>query len=469
MTSRTTAPATGGRATRGARLRAGAFRGFGTAAAALIAALVSVLAGCAGGPSVALSDADRAAIQTARVRNVTVTQPMSYQARGAGMGVVFGIVGALAEAGARGASGPSDEATRLAAAIGPDNALIKDVAKIEFIRAANARGGIQFVDGADQAAQASLDLTIDNYGLGRTHMLASEVVPMLTLSAKVTGPDGRVLWSESQFVSALNNENGQSYTVDDLLAQPQLLRAAFERTAGIAARKISEDLPKGANAVVPPPAAAVLPGTANPASAVAGTGTATAVPTARTPAPATASSATTAATSPTTASTVVPTQPVAVRTTSTLDYEVTDRFTNKVQRLSLPIGADAAARRAFGDAGLFEPAAGWLPNPAREGGSWHASFQVSYAAITGSADLDGIVEAREQVQTRAGSFDAWRVRAKGRTERPISSTGAGMVTHRVDLTVWVDAASGQVVKSQSTVQGPSPSREVVELIALPAP
>ena len=48
-----------------------------------------LLSGCAGGPGQSLSMADRTLVRSAQVGDVKVTQPMSYQAKGVGMGAVF--------------------------------------------------------------------------------------------------------------------------------------------------------------------------------------------------------------------------------------------------------------------------------------------------------------------------------------------------------------------------------------------
>ena len=431
------------------------------------AASFLLLAGCAGGPGQSLSAADRALVRSAQVGDVKVTQPMSYQAKGAGVGAVFGIVGAVAESAAR-SSAPPDEATSVARAIGPDHAVLRDVVKAEFIRAASQRSGIEFVDGQGSAPAPSprLDLTVNLYGFGRSHLLASQVQPILNLTATLTATDGRVLWRKSDYVTAISSANAQTYDAEQLAKQPELLRTAIRQATTIVVRNIVEDLPRGSGATtgaaasssMATAAAAVPSPAATAASDTHRTQASTLQPAAKaTPksdAPTQVAAATPNATGPTTGA------PLG----TVLEFEVTDTFTKNTRKVSVPRDADAATRILLGDIGALQPPAGWVPSAAQPGSTWNATFDAPFGADQVRTTLAGVVEGQDRIDTRAGGFDVWRVQVRGTTQRPFSASGSTKSPHEVNLVVWIDRASGQVVRSQSRVTGTMRSAETTELV-----
>jgi hypothetical protein len=414
----------------------------------------TLLSGCVGGPGQSLSTADRASLRSAQVGEIKVAQPLSYQGKGAGMGAVFGIVGALAESAAQ-SSGPADEGTLLARAIGPDHALLKEVVKTEFVAAASQRSGIAFVEGQASAPAARLDLTVNVYGFQRSHLLASQVQPMLNLTASLSAADGRVLWRKSDYITALAAENAQAYDVERLVKQPELLRAALRQVTTLVVRNIVEDLPRGATTGAAP---SVPVGSAVAAAPAASAPSASPAPSAPPTAPSTASlGASPTAVSATGSSTNAPLGPV-------LTFEVTDTFTKNTRSVSVPRDADVGTRSLLGDIGAMQPPAGWLPNVAQPGSTWNATFDAPFGADKARTSLAGTVEGPDRIDTRAGAFDAWRVQVRGTTQRPFSASGSLKSPHDVNLVVWVDRASGQVVRSQSRVTGSMRSAETTELV-----
>ncbi len=390
-------------------------------------------------------------MRSAQVGDIKVTQPLSYQAKGAGFGAAFGILGAVAESAAR-SSAPPDEATSLARAIGPDHALLKEVVKTEFVTAASQRSSIEFVDGqaSGSASAARLELTVNLYGFGRSHLLASQVQPLLNLTATLTATDGRVLWRKSDFVTALSSANANAYDVEQLAKQPELLRTAIRQATSIVVRNIVEDLPQG-----PGTAATVAPSPSVPSASNANRAPSSTPP----PAPVT----TAKADAPTQVATTGSRTSAALG--SVLTFEVTDTFTKNTRTVSVPRDADAGTRILLGDIGAMQPPAGWLPNPAQPGSTWNATFDAPFGPDQVRTSLAGVVEGQDRIDTRAGSFDAWRVRVSGTTQRPFSSSGSTRIPHEVNLLVWVDRASGQVVRSQGRVTGRMLSAESTELVS----
>jgi hypothetical protein len=373
---------------------------------------------------------------------------MSYQAKGAGAGAAFGLIGALVESAAR-SSSPSDEAAAIARAIGPDHALVKAIVKSEFVAAASQRSGIQWVDGPGAAPVPRLDLTIHVYGFARSHLLASQVQPMLNLTATLTGVDGKVLWRKSDYVTALSSANAQAYDSEQLAQQPALLRAAIRQATSLVVRNIVDDLPQGGGSGV-----TAAQGDA-PAQAASSAATPTVAPTlAPTPAPA-------ATPTPAPITGAQANAPLG----ATLTFELTDTFTKNTRLVSVPRDGDVESRTLLGDLGAMRPPSGWLPSPPVQAGStWHATFDATFGGDRVRTSLDGVVTGQERVQTRAGGFDAWRVQVRGVTMRPFSASGSTRSPHEVSFTVWVDGLSGQVVRSQGRVSGPMGSAETAELV-----
>jgi hypothetical protein len=200
------------------------------------------LAACAGGPGVSMKPADRVATRVVSVStDIKLPDQFSYQERGAGIGALFGVAGALVEASAR-SSEPPSEATQMQALLKSNNIVVPAILRAEFIRAANARGGIQFSDGA-VAADAELFLTINVFGFGRTHLLGGQLHPVLNVTASMKRRDGSLVWQKTDFITPSSPDNQTAFTFDEYRQDPAKLSQTLSSTAAALMKYIAADLP----------------------------------------------------------------------------------------------------------------------------------------------------------------------------------------------------------------------------------
>jgi hypothetical protein len=152
------------------------------------------LISCAGGAGIAMSAADRTANPRVTVRSsVQLPDQFSYQERGAGVGTLFGVIGALAEASVR-SSAPPNEAMQMLALMKSSDIAVPDILRAEFIRAVKSRGGIRLTEATTAAdADAELSLVVNLCGLGRSHLYGKQLHPTFNVTASMQRRDGS--WS----------------------------------------------------------------------------------------------------------------------------------------------------------------------------------------------------------------------------------------------------------------------------------
>lgn len=196
----------------------------------LSASLTALLAACAGGPSVTLSAADRAAIRTVSMREAPkVPEAMQFQARS--MGAMFGLAGAAVEAAAT-RDAPADPASQLRAAMRSAGIDVGAILKDEFSRAAAARGAF-VVQAGGEPAPAELGLVINNYGWGRTHLMGADLHPIVNVTATLRRPGGETIWQRTEFITPLNEQNKPGHEIEAMLKDPALIRQSLARAAAI--------------------------------------------------------------------------------------------------------------------------------------------------------------------------------------------------------------------------------------------
>lgn len=202
----------------------------------------TLLAACAGGPSVSMKDADRAAIKTVWVKpDVAMPDAFSYQARGAGMGAVFGLIGALVEVST---SKPANEGQALRQAAIGSGTTVQALVREAFTKEANALGAMRFTQDAAEAADATVALQVNVYGFGRTHLLGELLHPTFNVTATMQRLDGTVVWKRTEFITPMNNDNQTGYKFETLLGDPAQLAVAYRQGASIVTRYLAQGLPR---------------------------------------------------------------------------------------------------------------------------------------------------------------------------------------------------------------------------------
>jgi hypothetical protein len=203
----------------------------------LVAAL---LVACAGAPTVSVSSADRAAIKSANVKaEVQVPADMFFHGRAQSFAAVGGVIGAVA-----GQAAAQEPKAQMLEAMKAKGISVSEIVKAEFVRAANAKGGMKFAEGASPA-DAELSLTVNVYGFGQTQGFSALLYPMMNVSATLKKPDGTVAWQKTEFAGPLNSENKQGYEFEQYMKDPELMRQVLNNIAAIVSRMLVDDLSAG--------------------------------------------------------------------------------------------------------------------------------------------------------------------------------------------------------------------------------
>jgi hypothetical protein len=113
---------------------------------------------------------------------------------------------------------------------------IKEIVRQEFLTQLSVSGKFQSV--VPEGAEAKFDLTVERYGLGPIFTLSpidKPVRPTLQLVAKLSAADGRILWQDSEYITAMGREI-PSYKIDDYYSNPARTQEGFKKAAEIVAK-----------------------------------------------------------------------------------------------------------------------------------------------------------------------------------------------------------------------------------------
>jgi hypothetical protein len=217
--------------------------GIRTLLAGSVLMMVGLLVGCSGAPKVPLAASDRASIKVVNLASaVSLPEKFNYQARGAGMGMMFGLLGALVEVAAASKEPPSEPA-QILLAMKANNISFEEIVKAEFLKAAKAVPGMSFNEGAS-ASDAELSLTLNSVGFGRTHLLGYTLHPTLILTAVMKRPDGTVIWQKTDYITAAGKDDKNAYQLEQYLQNPKLIHEVYSKAAASVSKWIVEGLPR---------------------------------------------------------------------------------------------------------------------------------------------------------------------------------------------------------------------------------
>ncbi|HTT38608.1 MAG TPA: hypothetical protein VMH32_13175 [Burkholderiales bacterium] len=192
-----------------------------------IAASVLTLAACGGGKT--LKPADQAGIGSVSVAaTVKVVDQPTVVGSEAGLSALFGAAGAAATAESQKSAGKSF-ADYLAAS-GID---VGDIVRQQFtdkLRSDPIYGPRLSADGSYHFV-----LEVRSYGINKTTMVSSEWGPNLGVYYKLVSPDGKVLADD--FATTWFSDVPK-FTMEEIKANPQVLKRAFETAAAIVSAKL---------------------------------------------------------------------------------------------------------------------------------------------------------------------------------------------------------------------------------------
>ncbi len=205
----------------------------------LIAAMivVTVLCGCAS--TQRLSDADRT-----RAKTVTLSADVKkgnlflLAPSGANIGLMFGAIGGAAASGSI-----VDGQTAFEAFLKANALAIEPIVRDEFEKALRASGKVAIATPAQaNAGLPVINLSVPQYGFGVTHLLSSNVVPVVQLKADMTDSSGKLLWSESERMLPSIASPMESTTWEQLRANPKLIEEDWRKAARYLAKKMVDAL-----------------------------------------------------------------------------------------------------------------------------------------------------------------------------------------------------------------------------------
>lgn len=146
-----------------------------------------------------------------------------------GPGAAFGLMGALAE---------QDSACRLKTFARANDIDIGQIAKTEFSKAFSKSGPFAVTD--SKICDATLNIHVKQYGvIGKRQSLTLYLYHgILCLIANLTDQNGKVVWQQY----GNGPKNGESFTIDEIFEDPEILRSAWTADVTNAVKKILQNL-----------------------------------------------------------------------------------------------------------------------------------------------------------------------------------------------------------------------------------
>jgi hypothetical protein len=191
--------------------------------------------GCA--TSQRMSEADKA-----KISEVTVSvgaekgQVFLMAPSGANVGLMFGAVGgALSGASMAGAQIQFDDF------LAKHNIAIDKIVAEEVAAAIQASGKAK-VSQAPDAGLPTVKVTVPQYGFGVTHLLSSNVVPVLQVKCEMVDAAGKVIWSASDRMLPSIASPMDALAWSQIANNPQLIEAELRKASKHLANQLVKSL-----------------------------------------------------------------------------------------------------------------------------------------------------------------------------------------------------------------------------------
>jgi len=213
--------------------RAGADEGTGDTMLRRIFAiwLVLVLGGCASTQPITTSD--RASVTSVSVnRTIPVPPNMYYLGPGGTVGMMFGVIGALATEPIR----QQDRTAFQASTTSTQTTTIDRIVYEEVLDSLRKSGKFPLKDEAEPGG-AKIQVNVLMYGFSIPQGFSSKLVPILKLQCVMTDAAGRVLWSASNQTMPLGNPV-EGVPADEIRNDPAKREASWRAAARALAAKI---------------------------------------------------------------------------------------------------------------------------------------------------------------------------------------------------------------------------------------
>jgi hypothetical protein len=198
------------------------------------------LGGCAGGPTVSMTAADRATLKTVSMQSVPkLPADMFFHGRAQSAGAVGGLIGAAI------ASAAGDEPKgQILSTMKAKDIDLPTILRTEFLKTASARGALSLAE-TPSTAQGDLALAINVYGFGQTQGFSALLFPIINVTATVKKPNGEIAWQRTEFVTPHNSENKYGYEFEQYQKDPELLRKTLTNVSNVVSTMLVDSLVAG--------------------------------------------------------------------------------------------------------------------------------------------------------------------------------------------------------------------------------
>lgn len=198
-------------------------------------ALVLLVTACASTQK--LSDADRAKYKSAKINDTVVKGPVFLLApSGANIGLMFGAIGGAATAGAA-----EDSQKAFTAFLEKNSLSIEKIVREETTNVLRESGKLA-IAGPNDNSVPTINISVPQYGFGVTHLLSSNVVPVLQIKCEMLDSTGKVLWSESERMLPTIGSPMEAVAWDQIGNNPKRIEEEWRKASRYLAKKIVDQL-----------------------------------------------------------------------------------------------------------------------------------------------------------------------------------------------------------------------------------
>lgn len=194
---------------------------------------VALLCGCAS--TQRLSEADRLRSKTVTISaNVQKGELFLLAPSGANIGLIFGALGGAAASGSI-----NDSQKAFEEFVKANSVSIETIVRQEFVKALRESGKVVIATPAQESAGLPvISISVPQYGFGVTHLLSSNVVPVVQLKADMRDAIGNLLWSESERMLSSIASPMDATTWEQLRANPKLIEEKWRQASRYLAKKM---------------------------------------------------------------------------------------------------------------------------------------------------------------------------------------------------------------------------------------
>ena len=203
---------------------------------AALVAVVLIVSGCAATQQ--LSSEDRAKFRSATISGAVEKAPQVFlmAPSGANIGLMFGAIG-----GAVTGASVQDSSNAFLAYLDKNSISVEKIVREEIEAALRASGKLA-IAGAAESAPATIKVAVPQYGFGVTHLLSSNVVPVLWIKCDMVDGSGKLLWSANERMLPSIASPMQPTTWEEMRDNPKKIEDEWRAASRYLAKKIVDEL-----------------------------------------------------------------------------------------------------------------------------------------------------------------------------------------------------------------------------------